>query len=302
MNAARILYCTPDTSNFLEEMREKYSSGRNIHSLHYDEHWNIISSLKLMREMNYMDCKHISIIWPPKSKKSSISRQLCIDHPEFMHLSIWDFFRRDVDNFARIDDFRNFCMFQEFLKWRLPYDYINKTYSTAKKINSHFKESLENGNLIDYKLYRHYITFVLNEVTAWISEDTRLILDWFVRQRKAMTVLRKYFREDWVEFFNFCYPSWKVPVPNSIRMFDEVSWKTFPPWFIINPETWKLLTPRLDDNTQVFSARVKDYEIHTTFAVEHQSTKWAKITDVDVEKRDFWDVYDGFRKKLWLII
>lgn len=271
--------------------------GHDICSLHrFLLTWDIAKSIELTRMRVDKTCKHIVIIWAPHQWKSSMTRQLCIDYPEFRHISMWNFFRRDIDNLEKINKFRDFCILQESLKWRYPHDYIKKTYPIAEEINKHFKESLESWKLIDYKFYRHYLVFVLNEVMAKIPKETRLVLDWFVRQRKAMTLIRKYMKEFWwVRFFHF---SWKNPKLAKIRKINW-KWEVFPHYMDFDPKTWERLIERPDDNPKILQTRNEVFENITWEAINHQQKKWAQVTNIDVGQ-DFYSAYGDFKEELWL--
>lgn len=136
---------------------------------------------------------------------------------------------------------------------------------------------------------------IMNEVITSQTND-KLILDWFVRNEWNRQSLDNITNDYKVVFFEL---SKEKAIDRLLgRMYDPITWETFPSSFKVNPSTWTELIKRKDDNEASILKRIDEFMNNTLPTALEQEKQWKVIrvnADQDVES-----VFKELTTKLWL--
>ena len=119
--------------------------------------------------------------------------------------------------------------------------------------------------------------FVWEVMKEILSKQTskNLILDWFVRNEWNKKTLEEIFPDYKVVFFEL---SKEKAIERLLwRMFDPITWETFPSWTTINPKTWNTLIKRWDDNEAWILKRIDEFMNNTLPIARIQEQEWKVI-------------------------
>lgn len=141
----------------------------------------------------------------------------------------------------------------------------------------------------------------------WIEVMTQAILN---NLDKENVVFDAFIRNEWnKEIFDRILPDYKVlffdlPIEKAKsrilgRMFDHVTWETFPSGTLINPKNWNKLVKRDDDKDEAsILKRIEAFEELTLPIVEIQK-KENKVIQINADQ-SIEDVSFELLSKLWL--
>lgn len=148
--------------------------------------------------------------------------------------------------------------------------------SSGTDIWKKLKETLESWVLVT----PDFVWEVMKEILAKQTNDN-LILDWFVRNQWNKKTLEEIFPDYKVVFFEL---SKEKAIQRLLwRMYDPITWDTFPAWTTINPKTWNTLIKRWDDNEAWILKRIDEFMNNTLPIAKIQEQEW-KVIKVNADQ------------------
>ena len=138
------------------------------------------------------------------------------------------------------------------------------------------KETIEAWHQVSPKV----VWEIIKEAIKSETHD-RVIYDWFVRNKWNKKTMDEVCPEHKVLFF-------KLSKDKAIerllwRMYDPLSWETFPKWTLENPKTWTKLIKRKDDNKESILTRINAFVDYTLPVVDSQRSE-GKVIDINAEQ------------------
>lgn len=82
------------------------------------------------------------------------------------------------------------------------------------------------------------------------------------------------------------------------RVMNLRTWKTFPAWTIVDPDTWDLLEKRSDDDESVIKKRIEEFFNKTFPMVDIYKKQW-NLVEINANN-SIEDVFKELELKLWL--
>lgn len=121
---------------------------------------------------------------------------------------------------------------------------------------------------------------IMKETLKKIKNEN-IILDWFVRNEWNKKCLEKIIPDYKVVFFKL---SREKAIDRLLwRMFNPISWETFPSNVKIDPKTWEKLIKRKDDNEKSILKRIDEFTNNTLPIIIKQSIEW-KVIEIKADQ------------------
>jgi len=153
------------------------------------------------------------------------------------------------------------------------------------------KDILESGSLVSPEFVWEVMKEIINKQT-----NENLILDWFVRNLWNKKSIEELIPDYKVVFFEL---SKEKAIERLIwRMYDPITWETFPSWTKNNPNNWNELIKRADDNEAWILKRIDEFMNNTLPTAKVQEQEW-KVIKVNADQ-SIENVWKELINKLWL--
>ena len=125
------------------------------------------------------------------------------------------------------------------------------------------------------------IVWKIIKKTVETETHDRVIYDWFVRNEWNKDTMDQACPDYKVVFFELSKD--KAIERLLWRMYDPVSWETFPTWTLENPVSWTKLIKRKDDNEDSILTRINAFFEKTLPIVDLQRNEW-RVIDINADK------------------
>ena len=125
------------------------------------------------------------------------------------------------------------------------------------------------------------IVWKIIKKTVETETHDRVIYDWFVRNEWNKDTMDQACPDYKVVFFELSKD--KAIERLLWRMYDPVSWETFPTWTLENPASWTKLIKRKDDNEDSILTRINAFFEKTLPIVDLQRNEW-RVIDINADK------------------
>lgn len=191
-------------------------------------------------------------------------------------------------------------------KWTQARLLVEKYWYTLVEMWGEFRKIIASGSELWLKLKEIMDTWaqvpwelgiaVMEE--AILKNDTEnVIFDAFVRNERNKEIFDRLLPDYKVLFFNLSVEKAKARL--IWRMYDPVSWETFPAWTKLNPKNSVELVKRDDDKDEAaILKRISEFENKTLAIVEIQKQEW-RIIEVNADQ-SINEVFHEIEEKLWL--
>lgn len=148
---------------------------------------------------------------------------------------------------------------------------LRNIVASGSELWNKIKVILESWVLVSPEIVWEIMKEVLENQT-----NSNLILDWFIRNmwnKKSFEALVSDYK---VVFFEL---SKEKAIERLLwRMYNPVTWETFPAWTIVDPKTWDELIKRKDDNEAAILKRIDEFINNTLPVAELQKQEWKVIS------------------------
>ena len=138
------------------------------------------------------------------------------------------------------------------------------------------KEILDSWSQVDGDIWKKIMESILKN-----ENSKKIIFDWFIRNSWNKEIFDKILPDYKVIFFDL---SQKKAIERLLwRMYDPISWETFPSWTLENPETWTKLIKRKDDNEKSILTRINSF-VKTTIPIVNIQKSEGKVIDINADQ------------------